>query len=127
MVIGCVLMAAANLLMAMAAWHGGGEKSHWLWPVAYFAVMTVGEISLYPSSLSLYSKVAPVRLVSLIMAVNFLPNFLGGGILQGFLGGYWSVMDKSAFFLMMAAIAGVAGAGILLLDRPLRPYLKEDR
>jgi POT family proton-dependent oligopeptide transporter len=125
MVIGCVLMAAANLLMVVAVWQAAGAKSHWLWPLAYFIVMTVGEISLYPSSLSLYSKVAPARLISLIMAVNFLPNFLGGGLLQGWLGGFWSLMDKSTFFLMMAAIAGAAAVGIFLLDRPLRPYLKE--
>ena len=94
MVIGCSLMAAANLVMALAAWQAGGGKVPLAVAGLYFAVMTVGEIYLYPSSLSLYSKVAPLRIVSLIMAVNFLPNFLGGGFLQGWLGGFWGMMDK---------------------------------
>ena len=46
---------------------------------------------------------APLRIASLMMAVNFVPNFLGGGFLQGWLGTFWDKMDKSAFFLMIAA------------------------
>ena len=32
-----------------------------------------------------------------MMAVNFLPNFLGGGFLQGWLGTYWDKMDTAGF------------------------------
>jgi POT family proton-dependent oligopeptide transporter len=123
MVVGCFLMVAANLLMAAVAWQGG--KTSWLWLAAYFIVMTIGEIYLYPVSLSLSSKVAPLRIASLMMGVIFLPNFLGGGFLQGWLGTFWDTMDKWAFFVMIAAIAAAAGLMIWALDRPLRPYLEE--
>jgi len=123
MVTGCVLMIVANLLMAFAAWRGG--QTHWLWLTAYFVILTVGEIYLYPSCLSLFSKVAPLRIASLMMGVVFLPNFLGGGFLQGWLGTFWDKMDKSVFFAMIAAIAAVAGLIIWAFDRPLRPYLEE--
>jgi proton-dependent oligopeptide transporter, POT family len=123
MVLGCFLMTAANLLMAFAAWQGG--KAHWLWLAVYFTIMTVGEIYLYPACLSLFSKVAPLRIASLMMGVVFVPNFLGGGFLQGWLGTFWDKMDKSAFFAMIAALATVAGLMIWALDRPLRPYLEE--
>lgn len=125
MVTGCAAMVAANLMMAVIA-HSGGKAS-WLWLVAYFAIMTVGEIYLYPISLSLFSKVAPTRIASLMMGVVFLPNFLGGGFLQGWLGTFWDKMDKPAFFVMIAAIAGVAGLLIWAFDRPLRPFLAEKR
>ncbi|HEY4275496.1 MAG TPA: peptide MFS transporter [Rhizomicrobium sp.] len=125
MAYGCYLMMAANLIMAFAAWHAGGTKSSWLWLGVYFTVMTVGEIYLYPISMSLFSKVAPLRIASLMMAVNFLPNFLGGGFLQGWLASYWSRMDKALFFVMIAAIAAVAGLIIHAIDRPLRPLLEE--
>ena len=49
----------------------------------YFVFVTLGELYLSPISLSLYSKVAPLQIASLMMAVNFMPNFLGGGLLQG--------------------------------------------
>ena len=123
MVFGCLLMTAANLLMVVAALQGG--KSSWLWLAAYFVILTVGEIYLYPACLSLFSKVAPLRLASLMMGVVFLPNFLGGGFLQGWLGTFWDKMDKSAFFAMIAALATVAGLMIWAFDRPLRPYLEE--
>jgi POT family proton-dependent oligopeptide transporter len=123
MVIGCLLMIAANLLMAVAALQGG--KASWLWLAAYFVILTVGEIYLYPVALSLFSKVAPTRIASLMMGVVYLPNFLGGGFLQGWLGTFWDKMDKAAFFAMIAAIAAVAGLIIWAFDRPLRPYLEE--
>jgi POT family proton-dependent oligopeptide transporter len=125
MAYGCYLMMAANLVMAFAAWQAGAGKSSWLWLALYFTVMTVGEIYLYPISMSLFSKVAPLRIASLMMAVNFLPNFLGGGFLQGWLASYWSRMDKALFFMMIAAIAAVAGLIIHAVDRPLRPLLEE--
>jgi POT family proton-dependent oligopeptide transporter len=123
MIIGCFLMTAANLLMAVAALQGG--KASWVWLAAYFVILTVGEIYLYPVSLSLFSKVAPTRIASLMMGVVFVPNFLGGGFLQGWLGTFWDKMDKAAFFVMIAAIAAAAGLLIWALDRPLRPYLEE--
>jgi POT family proton-dependent oligopeptide transporter len=123
MVWGCHLMTAANLLMAFTAWQGG--KSSWLWLTAYFVILTVGEIYLYPVSLSLFSKVAPRRLASLMAGVVFLPNFLGGGFLQGWLGTLWDKMDKALFFVMIAAIATLAAAIIWAFDRPLRPLLEE--
>jgi POT family proton-dependent oligopeptide transporter len=127
MAYGCYLMVAANLVMAFAAWHAGSGKSNWLWLAVYFTVMTAGEIYLYPATMSLFSKIAPLRIVSLMMAVGFLPNFLGGGFLQGWLASYWDKMDKPLFFVMIAAIATLAGAIIHVIDRPLRPLLEEKR
>jgi proton-dependent oligopeptide transporter, POT family len=123
MVWGCHLMTAANLLMAFTAWQGG--KSSWLWLTAYFVILTVGEIYLYPVSLSLFSRVAPRRMASLMAGVVFLPNFLGGGFLEGWLGTLWDKMDKAVFFMMIAAISTVAALIIWAFDRPLRPFLKE--
>ena len=123
MAVGCFLMTAANLLMAWVAFEGG--KAHWLWLTGYFVIMTLGEIYLYPVSLSLFSKVAPLRVASLMMGLVFLPNFLGGGFLQGYLGTFWDKMDKASFFVMIAMLATVAGLMIWAFDRPLRPFLKE--
>jgi POT family proton-dependent oligopeptide transporter len=109
--------------MAFAAWQGG--KSSWPWLNGYFIILTVGEIYLYPVSLSLFSKVAPRRIASLMAGVVFLPNFLGGGFLEGWLGTLWDKMDKALFFVMIAAISTVAALMIWAFDRPLAPLLKE--
>ncbi len=126
MTLGCLCMAAANVIMVLAAVLAGETgKASWLWLFVYSAVLTLGEIYLSPISLSLYSKAAPPQILSTMMAVNFIPNFLGGGFLQGWLGSFWSSMDKSNFFLMITAISGVAAAIVWLFNKPLKPILKE--
>ena len=125
MTIGCIAMAVANLLMAGAiilASESG--KTDWLWLFAYSAILTWGEIHLSPIGLSLYSRVSPPQIVSTMIAVSFIPLFLGGGFLQGWLGTYWSSMAKEDFFLMIAAISAGAGLIIWLFNKPLKPILK---
>lgn len=124
-VLGCALQAVSYVLIAWASWTGGKAVISWLWLAAYFALVTLGEIYLSPIAQSLYSKVSPLRIVSLMMAVQFVPNFLGGGFLQGYLGTWWEDMSHPAFFLVIAAISAVAGVLIFLLERPLRPYLQK--
>jgi POT family proton-dependent oligopeptide transporter len=125
-VLGCLLLVLSYLLIAYASWQGGLGKISWLWLFAYFALITTGEIYLSPISMSLYSKVAPVRIVSLMFAVNFAPNFLGGGLMQGWLGTYWENMGHPAFFLMIAGIGLVAGLMLWAMEKPLRPYLQKN-
>src|SRR6185312_10654246 len=125
MVYGAVLQAASYLILAFAAWYTGSVHASLWWSVLYFAVVTAGELYLSPISMSLYSKVAPLQIASLMMAVNFVPNFLGGGFLQGYLGTYWTAMSKPAFFVMIAAVSAVAALIFWAAERPLRPLLKE--
>jgi POT family proton-dependent oligopeptide transporter len=124
-IMGCGLLALSYVLIAWASWYGGTAKISWLWLFAYFAVLTFGEVQLSPISYSLFSKVAPARIASLIMAVVFLPNFLGGGFLQGYLGTFWERMSHPVFFLMIAAIGALAGVIIWAMEKPLRPYLEK--
>ena len=87
------------------------------------ALLTVGELYLSPVGLSLFSKAAPAKVASLMMAVNFLSN-AAGNYLAGALGFYWEVMSKAHFFAMIAAITGVAAVAIGALSFVLAPILK---
>ena len=124
MAIGCALNAAAFLLLALAASLAADGKSSWLWLFAYFVILTVGELYLSPTGLSLVTKVAPVRLLSMMMGLWLSTSFIGG-FLAGYLGTFWSTMSKPGFFLMLAVISAVAAAAIALLIRPLREILKD--
>jgi POT family proton-dependent oligopeptide transporter len=124
MSIGCFLCALSYVIMAGAAWDAGGDDASWLWLFVYFVVITIGELYLSPIALSLVSKVAPVRMVSLLMGVWLATSFIGN-FLAGYLGSFWSSMDKVNFFLMIAAIAAVAGVVIFAFNRPLRAMLKD--
>jgi POT family proton-dependent oligopeptide transporter len=125
MVTGCILLALSYGLMAAVTWQGGGARISWLWVFAYFIILTTGEIHLSPISQALFSKVAPLRIASIMIAVVFLPNFLGGGFLQGWLGTFWDKMDKALFFVMIAAIGALSALILAAFERPLRPYLEE--
>ncbi len=124
MALGCFGVTASNLIMAAAAWHAGGVKASWLWLFAYFVVITIGELYISPIGLSLVSKVAPAKILSMMMGAWLATSFTGNFI-AGYLGGFWSQMDKAHFFLMIAAIAGLAGASIAAFNRPLRAVLNE--
>jgi len=125
MSLGCFGVAIANLIMVGAAWQSAGAPdASWLWLLGYFVVITIGELYLSPIGLSLVSKVSPTRIVSMMMGVWLATSFTGNFI-AGWLGSFWSSMDKMMFFLMIAGIATLAGAAILAFDRPLKPVLKE--
>jgi POT family proton-dependent oligopeptide transporter len=124
MAIGCFLNAASYLVLFAAAWHAGDTKASWLWLLAYFVVITVGELYLSPTALALVSKVAPAGFLSMMMGVWLATSFYGG-FLAGYLGSFWSQMAKQDFFLMIAAVAALAGVGVVGFHRPLKAILKE--
>ena len=122
--MGCLINALAYLVMVAAAWSAGEGKASWLWLFFYFVVITVGELYLSPTGLSLVTKIAPKTLLSMMMGVWLATSFVGG-FLAGYLGTFWSSMDKANFFLMLALISSVAGVAIMLLRRPLRAVLQD--
>lgn len=124
MALGCFGVALANLILVFAAWQAGDGKANWLWLFAFFFVLTIGELYLSPIGLSLVTKIAPARIVSMMMGLWLATSFVGN-FLAGYLGSFWSSMDKTLFFLMLALIAMIAGLAIWAFERPLRPVLHE--
>jgi len=124
MALGCFGVTLANLIMCGAAWQSGGAPdASWLWLFAYFVVITIGELYLSPVGLSLVSKAAPARMVSMMMGVWLGTSFIGNFI-SGWLGSYWSSMQKMHFFLMIAGVAAFAGMVIAAFNRPLGKILR---
>jgi len=117
-------VALANLVMVTAAWNAGTGKASWLWLFCYFVVVTIGELYLSPIGLSLVSKIAPARLLSMLMGF-WLGTSFTGNFIAGWLGSFWSRMEKPEFFLMIAAIATLAGATILASRWALAGVLRE--
>jgi POT family proton-dependent oligopeptide transporter len=125
MAYGCFGVAAAYLIMVVAALYAGtggttgaAGKASWLWLFAYFVVITLGELYLSPVGLSFVTKVAPARLISLMMGVWLATSFTGG-FLSGYIGSFWSRMPKPEFFLLVAGVAALAGVMIVGCRRVL--------
>jgi POT family proton-dependent oligopeptide transporter len=125
MTLGCLGVAVAYLIMALAAFSlEGGGKASWLWLLAYFAVLTVGELYVSPTGLSLVSKVAPAQALSLTMGLWLGTSFLGN-LMSGWLGSFWDSMGKALFFLMVALIAALASVGTWVCSQPLKAIHKD--
>jgi POT family proton-dependent oligopeptide transporter len=117
---GFLCVALGNLVMVAAAWNlGPAAKASPLWLTGYFIVVTIGELHLAPVGLALVSRLAPARVLSLMMGLWFAATF-PGDLLGGWLGGFWSSMEKAHFFMMIGAIAAIGGAAVAALGPALR-------
>ena len=115
MSLGCMLLGLSFLIMIPAAvdYDADGIPVSMLWLIGSICVMTLGELYLSPVGLSMVTKLAPPRMVSMCMGIWFFSQF-AGNTLAGYIGSYWDVMKKPYFFLLLAVIAGMAGTGIAL-------------
>lgn len=75
MAIGLALVALGYVVIAIAVKGLGiGEKVSMWWLIALYLIHTMGELCLSPIGLSMVSKLAPLRLSSLMMGTWFLAN-----------------------------------------------------
>ncbi|MGO9415757.1 MAG: peptide MFS transporter [Syntrophobacteraceae bacterium] len=125
MALGCFLGGAAYVIMLLAA-YGTGPEEHRsaAWLLGTVFILTMGELYLSPIGLSLVTKAAPARIVSMMMGIWFLSSFFGN-YLSGFLGTFWGRMPHEAYFLMLTALGLGGGIAILLLGRPLERVVAE--
>ncbi len=88
-----------------------------IWLLGLFFFQTVGEMLLSPVGLSTMTKLAPARLLGLVMGIWFLAAALGNK-LAGVLAGEFNSSDPAAladFFLRQALIVGGATAALFAL------------
>src|SRR5262249_17942051 len=120
MAIGCVLLGLGFVIMIAAA-QGLTDptaKRSLLWLVGSTSIYTFGELYLSPIGRPFATKVAPVRIVSMMMGVWFLANFIGN-YMTGYLGTYYEKMPKTQFFGLMTTIGVVAGLILFVIGKPL--------
>jgi POT family proton-dependent oligopeptide transporter len=104
---------------AMAAQNGTGVRVSPMWLVACYFVQELGELSLSPVGLSVFTKLAPLRIVSMMLGLWFLADALGNK-LAGWTAGFFTTVPLSELFGMMAAVCLAAAAILAVLIRPVR-------
>ncbi len=116
MAIGCLLLGASFVLLGSVAkvYQVDGIPVSMFWLIGFNAILTLGELYLSPVGLSFVTKLAPVRMVSMLMGVWFMAQF-AGNYLAGYLGSFWDVWTKEQFFLIIAAMSAFAGIIIFCL------------
>jgi POT family proton-dependent oligopeptide transporter len=119
MAFGCVLLGLGFVVMIVASQGMALDaRRSVMWLVGSTVIYTFGELYLSPIGLSFVTKVAPARIVSMMMGVWFLANFIGN-YMTGYLGTFWEKMPHQSFFLLLLTIGIVAGVVLFVIGRPL--------
>ncbi len=112
--LGLIFLGLSFVLMVPAARLTVEGRVSPFWIVGLFFLQTVGELLLSPVGLSTMTKLAPPKLLGLIMGIWFLAAALGNK-LAGVLAGEFTATDGHAlasFFLQQAAWVGVAALAL---------------
>ena len=121
--IGCFQMGISFVVMIVATKIlGPTEKGSVHWLIWSTLILTIGELYLSPIGLSLVAKVAPARMISMMMGVWYLSSFLGN-YLSGYIGSYYEIIPKDLFFSILVGMGLVAGLVFVLANRPLNRVL----
>jgi POT family proton-dependent oligopeptide transporter len=112
---GALIVAAAYLLLALAAFESDPGRANWVWLVLFFAVFTLGELYILPTGLGLFARVAPIGFGATTVAAWFLAIF-SGSLAAGAVGALWSATTPARFFVLLSIIAALAAGLLLSLD-----------
>ncbi len=145
MAFGLALVALGYVVIAIAVkGMGASDKVSMWWLVALYVIHTMGELCLSPIGLSMVSKLAPLRLSSLMMGTWFLANaaankFAGtlsalippSGeadpskpvVFPSFLG--FQITNLYEFFTLFIVMTGVAAGILFVLSSWLQKMIQE--
>ena len=117
--LGLVFIGLAYSLLVPAAWMTGQGRISPLWLVGLYFLEVVGEMCLSPVGLSTVSKLAPVKLLGIMMGVWFLAAAFGNK-LAGYLSTFFVADNPMQLVKLHGGIALglLISAGILALLTP---------
>ena len=117
-----LFMALSFLVLVPAgamAQSGAGARVSPMWLVVSYFVSELGELCLSPVGLSAVTKLAPVRIVGLMMGVWFLSNSFGNK-LAGWAASFFSTMPLNTLFTIVTVVL-IGGAAVMIaLIKPSR-------
>ncbi len=112
--LGLVFLSLSFFLILPAAhlFEGNGQRVSPMWLIGLYFLQMVGELCLSPVGLSMVTKLAPARVVGLMMGVWFMATALGNYV-AGWVAGFLENRPFSQVFLVAAL--SVAGAAVILI------------
>jgi proton-dependent oligopeptide transporter, POT family len=113
---GLVFVAAGFAILIPVA--GSKNASPW-WLTVVYLLHTIGELMLSPVGLSAITKLAPMRIASLLMGVWFL-SISVGDYLGGRAASLYESFPLPALFGIVAGFCAVIGLLLLFLLRPMK-------
>jgi POT family proton-dependent oligopeptide transporter len=107
MIIGSVFTIAGALCLFMAALtQPAGGKVAIFWPLMFHLLNSIGFAHILPISLALFSKIAPRQINATVIGLYYLAFFIANAVV-GWVGGLYSSLPTTTFWLIHAASAAV--------------------
>jgi len=116
------VVLAFVLLLPAGAIAQTGVKISPLWLVGCYFIEELGELCLSPVGLSVVTKLAPTRIVGLMLGVFFLSNAVGNK-LAGWSAGFISTVPLPTLFGVTAAVCLGAAVVMFLLIKPVQDLM----
>ncbi len=116
-----VLMPAGAMAQAAT-----GVRVSPMWLVGAYAISELGELCLSPVGLSAVTKLAPVRILGLMMGVWFLSNSFGNK-LAGWAAGFISTMPLESLFGVVTGVLAAAALVMFALIKPIRRLMGDEK
>jgi len=121
-VLGLLLVSAGFVVMIAASNFAGAGKISMLWLIGAYFFHTVGELCLSPVGLSMVTKLAPAKFLSLLMGTWFLSSFFANSF-AGIFAGYYDSIKTADFFLIPALITAISAVLLFLLRNPIKKWM----
>jgi POT family proton-dependent oligopeptide transporter len=118
MSLGCAIAALSMVVMvAAAAAHAatGHPVSAW-WVIGYFVLLTIGELLVIPTGLTLIGALSPAQVAAMSMGAWYIAKFIGS-VLAGVMGAYWGAVPATLFFGIGAGAVALAAVSLLAMSR----------
>ncbi|MCA1059428.1 peptide MFS transporter [Rossellomorea aquimaris] len=130
--IGMILLGLGFMVLIPAVMQTGSDEQHitvkanLLFIVFTYLLHTLGELFLSPVGLSLVSKVAPVKIASLLMGV-WMAAIGVASLLAGQLASLTATLGYLEIFSVIGAAAIILGFVLLSISKKLVVMMKEER
>ena len=121
--VGLLFVGLGFLVVAYASTLTGQGPVSPMWLVTVYLCHTIGELSLSPVGLSTVTKLAPARLVGLMMGVWFL-SISFGNYVAGWVAGNFDPTAEGALVRMFGGVAIITIIAAAILAA-LSPYIRK--
>ena len=110
------------VLIGGAAFSSEGQRASMWWLFTVYLLHTIGELWLSPVGLSSMTKLAPARVVGLMMGVWFLATSVGSFI-AGKAASFYADFELTTLMAVIGGTGIVAGIAMALFVKPIRRML----
>ena len=125
MIIGSIFCIMGGLCLVIAAATQGNGKIGLFWPLMFHLFNSIGFSNTLPVSLALFSRVAPRAIIATVIGIYYLAFFTANKIV-GIVGGWYSSMDTTQFWLLHVASAAVGLVAFVLFKLVLMKHLTQE-